>query len=83
MEWLFERTIELAAWVALLMCIALFGAFVVTFGFWIGTLFNVPDPSMLWMALYAATGFVGFALALGALASIDRYVFDIDELAQQ
>ena len=82
MEWLFERTIELAAWVALLMCIVLFGACIAALGTWIGSLFNVPDHSMLWSALYAATGFVGFALALGALASIDRYVFDLDEIAQ-
>ena len=83
MEWLFERTIELAAWVALLMSIALFGTLVVTLGIWIGSLWNAPDHAMLQLALYAAAGFVGFALALGGLASIDRYVFDLGEVDDQ
>ena len=54
----------------------LFGALLATLGIWIGTLLHVPDHKYLVWSFYAAAGFVAFAVALGALASIDRYVFD-------
>lgn len=77
MDWLFERMIELAAWVAFILGIV----FLIDAGYllvqWARTLSDgAADELMLIKAGQAAGGFVLSALAMGALACIDRYVFD-------
>ncbi|MCI0493053.1 MAG: hypothetical protein L0Z07_08965 [Planctomycetes bacterium] len=79
MRWLFERTIELAAWAAL---IAAWISAVLSVWWlvdWVGTLRIQPDYELLCESGKAAAAFVGFSVALGALASIDRFIFDADE----
>ncbi|MAT70304.1 MAG: hypothetical protein CMJ58_12365 [Planctomycetaceae bacterium] len=80
MEWLFERTIELAAWVAFILGVV----FLCDAGYllfqWVQSLGgDAPSRELLGQAGYAAACFVASALALGALACIDRYVFDLPE----
>ena len=80
MAWVFERTIEVAAWVALVvawasLALALYWVFC-----WVGTLqATQPDHQLLRDATKAAGAFVGFSVALGALACVDRFLFDADE----
>lgn len=81
MEWLFERTIEIAAWVAFILGVV----FLVDAGYllvqWALSL-GGEEPAareLLGQAGYAAACFVASALALGGLACIDRYVFDLPE----
>ncbi len=80
MAWLFERTIELAAWVALVLgVVCLVDAGYLFYQFirlWID---NEWAPELMYRAGQAAGGFVLFSLALGTLACIDRYVFDTPE----
>jgi hypothetical protein len=82
MAWLFERMIELAAWVAFIIGIAFLVSAIVFFVqaaslWWSGNAAEAPDP--LLQAGIAASWFVLSALAVGALACIDRYVFDVPE----
>lgn len=79
MRWLFERTIELAAWAS--MIAAWISAVYMVWWLvdWIGTLRTEPDIEMLCESGKAAAMFVGFSVALGALACIDRFIFDADE----
>ncbi len=83
MAWLFERTVELAAWVALIVAWASFGLAVWYFGQWLTTFRVDSDPivaaELIRNAAQSAGLFVGFALALGALACVDRFLFDADE----
>lgn len=80
MAWLFERTIELAAWVAFMLGLASLidsvYLLVQVFNAW-----RIGDPTgdLLFNCGRAAALFVLFALAMGALACIDRYVFDAPE----
>jgi O-antigen/teichoic acid export membrane protein len=79
MAWLFERTIELAAWVAMIVAwvsAVLAGIWIVR---WFGTLKTGAENELLWDSARAAAGFVGFALALAVLAAIDRFIFDTDQ----
>jgi hypothetical protein len=80
MAWLFERMIELAAWVAFVLgviCLIDSGIALVQWGMarWDGE----SNPALLFHSGRAAGAFVLSALALGALACIDRYVFDLPE----
>jgi hypothetical protein len=82
MAWLFERMIELAAWVAFILAIAFLasaGYFLVLVAllWWNGNGAEAQDP--LIQAAVAASAFVLSALAMGGLACIDRYVFDLPE----
>jgi hypothetical protein len=79
MAWLFERTVELAAWVA--MIVAWVSAVLAVWWLvqWFGTLQSEPDFNLLCDAAKSAAAFVGFSLALGGLACIDRFLFDADE----
>ena len=82
MAWLFERMIELAAWVAFIIGVAFLVSAIVFFAqavklWWGGNIVEAPDP--LLQAAIAASWFVLSALAVGALACIDRYVFDLPE----
>lgn len=81
MAWLFERTIETAAWVALVvawasLALSLYWAFC-----WVGTLqATEPDHALLRDSVKAAGAFVGFSVALGVLACVDRFLYDADEV---
>lgn len=86
MDWLFERTIELAAWVAFILCILFFCDAIWMLVLWIqnlgGAEINAVNPGgFLAQSGQAAAKFVGAAIALGVLACIDHYVFDLPEEA--
>ena len=79
MDWLFERMIELAAWAAFILgaiflCDALWMLFQ-----WVRDFQGEAGAEYLIKSCNAAVKFIGAALALGTLAVIDRYVFDIDD----
>lgn len=79
MAWLFERTIELAAWVSMIVawvCAVLAAIWIVR---WFGTLKTGAENELLWDSARAAAGFVGATVALGILAAIDRFIFDADQ----
>lgn len=78
MAWLFERTVEVAAWVALVVAWASLGLGVYWMYLWIATLQTEPDFQLLRDATKALGAFVGFAVALGGLACIDRFLFDAE-----
>ena len=79
MRWLFERTIELAAWAA--MIAAWVSAVIAVWWLvdWFGSLRTQADYQMLCESGKAAAAFVGFSVGLGVLACIDRFIFDADE----
>ena len=79
MTWLFERTTEFAAWVALVVSWVSAILALVWLVKWAGTLRADTDWDLLWQSAEAATACVAFALALGVLACIDRFLFDADE----
>ena len=80
MAWLFERTIELAAWVAFILGFICLADAVWLFVQWIRIwMSGETAPNVIFQAGQAAGGFVLFSLAMGALACIDRYVFDLPE----
>ncbi|MGI9457917.1 MAG: hypothetical protein ACR2NU_15235 [Aeoliella sp.] len=79
MTWLFERTVELAAWLALVVTWASIGFAIYYFIRWCGTLQSEPDYNLLRDAAKSAGAAVAFALALGGLACVDRFLFDADE----
>jgi len=76
MDWLFERMIELAAWVAFILGIVLLCEMLVL---WAKSSRDVADTELLAQSGLSAGAFVLSALALGALACIDRYVFDLPD----
>ena len=81
MDWLFERLIELAAWAAFILglvflCDTLWWLF-----HWVSDIGGESSATSITKSCEAAVKFVGSALALGALACIDRYVFDLPEEA--
>jgi hypothetical protein len=84
MLWLFERTIEIAAWVAMIVGWVAAVLAAVWLVRWFGTIGTDPsdrwgDPALLWRSAQAAAAFVGFSVALGILACVDRFIFDVDE----
>jgi len=79
MDWLFERMIELAAWVAFIL-----GVVFLCDAIWMLVQWGIhfrgeENTAYLTQSGQAAIKFVGSALALGFLACIDRYVFDLPE----
>ncbi|RIK83274.1 MAG: hypothetical protein DCC67_06100 [Planctomycetota bacterium] len=80
MAWLFERTIELAAWVAFALGVICLIDSVYLLVQW-GRAWMDQDSTgdLLFQSGRAAGGFVLASLAMGALACIDRYVFDLPE----
>lgn len=84
MAWIFERTIECAAWMALIVAWISGGMAIYWFVMWCNTLqLDFPDHNLLHQAGWCAGSFVGFSVALGALACIDRFIFDADETGPQ
>jgi hypothetical protein len=81
MAWLFERMIELAAWVAFILGLIFLVDAVWLLVEWVLSLRGDPAPNLLIESGRAAGLFVLSALAVGALACIDRYVFDVPESA--
>jgi hypothetical protein len=79
MEWLFERMIELAAWVAFILGVVFLCEAVYLLVQWVRSLSTEPAQELLVQSGRAAASFVLSGLAVGALACIDRYVFDLPE----
>ncbi|TWU00156.1 hypothetical protein Pla108_11010 [Botrimarina colliarenosi] len=79
MAWLFERTVEAAAWVALLVAWISLGLAIYWFYLFVWDWRLGPEYELLRDAGKAAAAFVGFSLALGGLACVDRFLFDADE----
>lgn len=80
MAWLFERTIEIAAWIAMLA--AWIAAAVTVHG--LVEFFRVWSNDAMSLALLADVGqaagaCVAFAVGLGALACVDRFIYDAEE----
>lgn len=81
MAWLFERTVEVAAWMAMVAAwiaaaMTVYGL-VVFFDAW-------QESGLMNLGLLADTGrvagaCVAFAVGLGALACVDRFIYDADE----
>lgn len=83
MAWLFERMIELAAWVAFILGVIFLIDAVWLLVLWAQSLrSDEPAPMLLMDSAQAAAAFVLSALAMGALACIDRYVFDLPQARQ-
>jgi hypothetical protein len=79
MAWLFERTIEVAAWVAMIAAWIAAVLMVKWFVQWVGTLQTGADYELLQSSARAAVATVSFSVALGTLACIDRFIFDAGE----
>jgi hypothetical protein len=79
MAWLFERMIELAAWVAFILGVVFLTESVYLLIQWVQSLSDEPAQALLPQSANAAAKFVLSALAMGSLACIDRYVFDLPE----
>ena len=70
MQWLFERTIEIAAWVAMIVAWVTAVLAAMWLVQWFATLKTGADYELLMCSAKAAGAFVGFSLALGALAAV-------------
>ena len=84
MAWIFERTVEVAAWLALIVCWISIGMTIYFLYRFVGTLqMDEVEYSLIRDAAKSAGAAVGFALALGGLACIDHFLFDADENAEK
>ncbi len=81
MDWVFERTIELAAWVAFILCMIFLCEALWMLVQYFQNLGGEGGSNYLALSGQAASRFVGSALAMGLLACIDHYVFDLPEEA--
>jgi Na+-driven multidrug efflux pump len=79
MAWLFERMIEAAAWVAFILGLVFLADAVILLIQWARSWGDSADTALLAQSGTYAAMFVAAALAVGALACIDRYVFDLPE----
>lgn len=82
MAWLFERTIELAAWVALVLGLVFLAGAIYYFVHGVQAWMNSSPQEaadLLVQSAIAASAFVLSTVAMGILACIDHYVFDADE----
>jgi hypothetical protein len=82
MAWLFERMVELAAWVALILGLVFLAGAVYYFVYGVRAWMNdggQESADLLIQAAIAASAFVLSIVAMGVLACIDHYVFDADE----
>jgi hypothetical protein len=83
MAWLFERTIEIAAWVA--MIAAWVAAGITVYG--LVVFFRTAYDEGVQMPLLVETGkaaaaCVAFSVGLGALACVDRFIYDAEAPAR-
>ena len=80
MAWLFERTIEVAAWIAMLATWVAAGlmvhALVIFFQAWSAE--GSLNLALLTQAGRSAGACAAFAVALGALACVDRFIYDAE-----
>jgi hypothetical protein len=79
MAWLFERTIEIAAWIA--MIAAWVAAGITIYG--LVVFFRTAYDDSIQLSLLVETGkaagaCVAFSVGLGALACVDRFIYDAD-----
>jgi len=81
MDWVFERMIELAAWVAFILGIVFLCDAIWMLGQYLQNFGGEGSASFLAQSGQAAIKFVGASLAMGVLACIDHYVFDLPEEA--
>ncbi|QDT70929.1 hypothetical protein [Lacipirellula limnantheis] len=82
MAWLFERIVELAAWVALVLGLVFLAGAVYYFVHGVLAWMNesrLESTDLLIQSAIAASAFVLSIVAMGVLACIDHYVFDADE----
>jgi hypothetical protein len=79
MAWLFERMIETAAWVAFILGFVFLCEAAWMLVQWVQHMNVDGGTDFLRQSCQAAASFVASALAMGALACVDRYVFDIDD----
>ena len=82
MAWLFERVIELAAWVAFILGLVFLAGAVYYFVHGVSAWMNEggqESADLLIQSAIAASAFVLSIVAMGILACIDHYVFDADE----
>ena len=79
MAWLFERTIETAAWVAFILGVVFLCESVWMLVEWARNLRTDGGTDHLWQSGRAAASFVAATLAMGLLACIDHYVFDYQD----
>ena len=84
MAWLFERTVEVAAWIVMAAAWVVAGltvyGLVEFFRTWQSDEFSLP---LLVDTGKVAGACVGFAVALGALACVDRFIYDADEVGRK
>lgn len=79
MAWLFERTIETAAWVAFILGVVFLCEAVWLLIEWARSMGQDGAQEYLRKCINAAASFVASALAMGLLACIDHYVFDYED----
>lgn len=79
MAWLFERTVEVAAWVAFVAAWISLGFAIYWFYLFLATWQADANYAHLRDAAMAAGAVVAFALGLGGLACVDRFLFDADD----
>lgn len=79
MVWLFERTIEAAAWVAFVAAWISVGLTIYWFYLFLATWRADVDYGLLQDAAISSGAVVAFALGLGGLACVDRFLFDADD----
>ena len=82
MAWLFERTIELAAWVAFILGLVFLSGAIYYFVHGVRAWMNEggqESADLLVQSAIAGSAFVLSIVAMGVLACIDHYVFDADE----
>lgn len=79
MAWLFERTIEVAAWIAMVAAWVAAGVTVHGLVVFARTALDGSWSLPLLVETGKAAGAsVGFAVALGALACVDRFIYDAE-----
>jgi hypothetical protein len=82
MAWLFERMVELAAWVAFILGLVFLAGAIYYFVLGVQAWMNgggQESADLLIQSAIAASAFVLSITAMGVLACIDHYVFDADE----
>ncbi len=79
MVWLFERMVELAAWVALVLGLVFLAGAVYYFVHGVLAWMNESRLESTDLLIQSAIAASASIVAMGVLACIDHYVFDADE----